>query len=129
MRQEARDPDRRFEASILTRLLRSALNGDSAVCIFLCIDPSESRQQTAIETLDFGSMIKHVRTQAKRRSQKLTRTASEARDLQFELLQSIQSRRGKSGDALHHHSLEKLGSLQEAGDQESDAESEDDAGA
>ena len=114
--QEARDPDRRFESSILTRLLRSALSGDSAVCIFLCIDPSESRQHTAIKTLDFGSMIKHVRTQAKRRSQKLTRTASEARDLQFELLQSIQSRR-KSGDAL-----QKLGSLQEVGDRESDEE-------
>lgn len=56
-----------FERSVLTRLLRSALTGDAAVCIFLCINPHSSCVETAMSTLAFGSVIKDVRTKAKRR--------------------------------------------------------------
>eukprot|EP00966_Prymnesium_polylepis_P253869 5867818-Prymnesium_polylepis.2 len=71
-------------------------------------------------------MIKHVRTKAKRRSQTVARTGPEVRDLQSELLRSIQSRRESSrrehSGLDSQASLDKLDPLQEVqgGAQESD---------
>ena len=56
-----------FASSVLPRLLRSTLTGDAAVCIFLCINPHASAIEAALRTLEFGSLIKDVRTSAKRR--------------------------------------------------------------
>ena len=60
--------DKLFERSVLARLLHSALTGDSAVCVFLCVSPHANCVERARQTLEFGAAIKDVRTKAKRRN-------------------------------------------------------------